>query len=133
MARRSIGDVVMSLCRFPIDEHALGLSPNDLVRASGFPGVRSEVTAGLLATCLRAHPDWIEAWFRWSEDQRWSPAFYLVEVGDGAAELGYYEGPGSQPPEMFTYLADAAAQFAIRTLGPIADRLPQGPPSGPSG
>ena len=125
----SVGDVVLALCRFPIDERALGLSPNELVRASGLAAVRSEVTTELLATCLRGHPDWTEAWFRWSDDQRWSPAFYLVEVGNDAAELGYYDGSGRQPRGSFPDRAEAAAEFAIRTLGPVADQLPPDPPS----
>lgn len=89
--------------------------------------MRSEVTTELLASCLRRHPDWIEAWFRWSDDQRWSPAFYLIEVGDGAAELGYYDGSEGQPRRSFSDQAEAAAEFAIRTLGPVADQLPPDP------
>ena len=102
------------------------MSARDLVRASGYPAVRSEVTVERLLACLRTHPDWVEAWFGWSADQRWSPAWYLLESDAGAFELGFYEGPGSQPPQILTDKAEAAAEFAFRTLGRLADSLPPG-------
>ncbi len=118
----NVDDVVQAVCRLPLDFHATRtMSAVDLVRASGYPAVRSEVTVERLATCLRDHPDWVEQWFEWSADNRGSPAWYLLVSGSGEFQLGFYEGPDSQPPVTLTDKVHAAAEFVHRYLEQVAE------------
>jgi hypothetical protein len=125
MKRRSeptLEAVVQSVCRLPIDFDAKGdVSPADLVRRSGYRAARTEVTVERLAETLRAHADWVEEWFRWSADNRGSPAWYLVETQSGEFELGFYEGLSSQLPVTIADKVQATAEFVHRYVEHVAD------------
>ncbi len=118
----TLDEIVESVCRLPLDYHAIGdVSAADLVQRSGYRTARPEVTVERLARCLRGHPDWVEEWFSWSADNRGSPAWYLLETKAGDFRLGFYEGPGSQPPVTITDKVQAAAEFVHHYFEDVAD------------
>ncbi len=116
-----LDDVVIAVSRLAFDFYAIGtLSSVELVSRSGYPDLRSEVTVARLADCLAGHPDWVSAWFDYSEDRRSSPGWYIE--GRDAAEfsVGYYEGPSSRPPTTFDDKVQACAEFVRAEIDDIA-------------
>jgi hypothetical protein len=49
------------------------------------------VTVERLSTCLAKEPGLVDAWLMWSEDNRSTPAWYLVKGEDGRLQVGYYD------------------------------------------
>jgi hypothetical protein len=113
----------VAICRLPLDFYTLGnVSPIELLRRSGYKAVRSEVTIERLSACLREHPSWVDPWFRWSEDNRSTPAWYVREVRPGEYELGSVDRHGSVTPRLV--LDDkvaACAEYIHRRVAQIAD------------
>ena len=66
--------------------------------------------AAAIAKVLIAHPDLIDDWFRWSEDQRSSPAYYLVEER-GTFVVGRFPG---QERMVFSDRIAACADFVLK-------------------
>ena len=109
--------VVLDVCRLPVDFHTIGtVSAVELVRRSGYRSMRSDVTVGRVADCLRDHPDWVDRWFEWSADNRSSPAWYVLESGDGRFELGFFDGRATESTSFFTDRVEACATFVLRYL-----------------
>jgi hypothetical protein len=118
----TLDEVVEAVCRLPLDFHAIGyVSVLDLVRRSGYGTKGSDVTVERLAKCLLDHPDWVERWFRWSMDNRGSPAWYIRETESGDFELGFSQGSDSPPPLIIADKVQAAAEFVHRYLARMAD------------
>src|SRR5262249_49032179 len=89
----TLDECVARLCDIPDDYHGysrpgLHLSFNDLVERAGFDTWRSAVDVAVLARNLRAHPELIERWLRFSEDQRSSEAPFFLEQAGGYS-VGY--------------------------------------------
>jgi hypothetical protein len=113
--------IVERVCRLPIDFDARRTaSVADLVRESGYVTARAAVTVERLGACLAEHPDWVEAWFQWSADNRSTPAWYVTELPSGGFELGYHDGPDSPPPVVLADRVPAAAAFVRRHLDHVA-------------
>lgn len=113
---------VEALCRLPVDFHALGnVSAIDLVIRSGYPAVASQVTADRARRCLAVHPDWVDAWFVWSDDQRSSPAWWLAETSATTYEVGYHDPnlEPREPPLVFKERVHACAEFMVRAMASI--------------
>jgi hypothetical protein len=113
---------IEALCRLPVDFHALGnVSPVDLVVRSGYPAVASQVTADRARRCLAAHPDWVDSWFVWSDDQRSSPAWWLAEKSATTYEVGYSDPKleRQEPPLVFDDRVRACAEFMVRAIASI--------------
>lgn len=111
------------IARLPIDFAAGDVSPVDLVRESGYIACRTDITPAAIEARLLPHPDWVRAWFRYSEDQRGSPAWWVGGIGDGRYQVGYYDPSLQKQAEPFEYdsKARAAAEFAMRHVDGIAD------------
>ena len=78
-------DLVAALCRLPITYHERDVSEVDLIREIGYADHATEITDGLIEEHIRAHPELLEIWVHYSEDQRCSPAWVLSgrdTVGD---------------------------------------------------
>ena len=86
----------------------------------------STSTADRARRCLAVHPDWVDAWFVWSDDQRSSPAWWLAETSATTYEVGYL-GPGfegQEPHLVFEDRLQACAEFMVRAIASIeAGRL----------
>jgi hypothetical protein len=125
-------NVVLAICRLPVDSRLImSVSAVDLVRRSGYMAVRSEITVERLATCLRAHPDWVDGWFGWSEDSRAFPDWYAKESEPGRYQVGYIDRPPRQPPMTFTDRVQACAEYVYREIESMADLIDR--PSGGRG
>jgi hypothetical protein len=122
--------VVEAICRLPLDYAAGELSPRDLVQRSGYLLARADVSRGAIEVCLEQHPDWMDAWFAWSDDKRYSPAWWIRDAGPRAYQVGYYDpGIDSQPrPLVFDTKARACAEIVIRDVESIAERIDGGDP-----
>lgn len=111
-AERSIADVVLLVCRLPVDFHADGtVSATELVRRSGYAQLRSHVSAARLAACLGEHPEWVDAWFNWSEDNRSTPSWFIAEVAPGRFEVAFYDGLQAGQAEVYGDRTHAAVAF----------------------
>ncbi|MCV0403198.1 MAG: hypothetical protein K5924_05760 [Chloroflexi bacterium] len=119
----SVDEVVLAVCRLPQDFYAAKNSAvGDLVRSSGYPAIRSQLTVERLAACLRSHPDWVAQWLDWSAGNRSSPSWYVIEADQGGFHLGFYDGQRSEPPAVITDQAMAVAEFIHRYLQHISPR-----------
>lgn len=119
-------EVAADVCRLPIDWGAEGnISASDLVRRSGYLAVRSHIDVPELMSCLADHPDWVRAWFRWSEDQRTVPSWGLTSRGSNAYYLTYYdpEQAAQLDPVVFDDKVRATAEYVHRMVELFADRL----------
>ena len=67
----------------------------------------STTSVGTTARCLRQHPDWVEAWFGLSGDQRVSEGWYLAR-DDSSCVLGRIPGG---PKTYFDDCSVACAEF----------------------
>ena len=76
------------------------------------------VHLGRLLAHLREHPDWVEAWYRWSADKRVSSGWYIARRGEAAFEVGYYP---AIPPVRYGDRVEACAVFVRYELASIAD------------
>jgi hypothetical protein len=117
-----IGPTVEAVCRLPIDFHTLGdVSPVELVRRSGYRGQEGQVTVDVIADCLAKHNDWVEAWFVWSDDQRFSPAWWLNARSPSGYEVGYYDPKLARQakPSFFEDKVSACAEFVIRVIAQL--------------
>ena len=120
-AERSIEDVVLLVCRLPVDFYADGsVSATELVRRSGYAALRSRVSATRLAACLGAHPEWVDAWFSWSEDNRSTPSWFIAEVPPGRFEVAFYDGSQTRQAEDYGDRTLAAAAFVQHYLDAIS-------------
>ncbi|WP_327640496.1 hypothetical protein OHB24_19550 [Kribbella sp. NBC_00482] len=65
-----------------------------------------------LATYLRHHPQLVDAWEVWAEDQRWTPTAYFH-----GTETGWYDGAQRRHVRHHPDRAVAAADFIHRLAG----------------
>ena len=113
---------IEALCRLPVDFHTEGnVSPINLIVRSGYPAVASQLTVDRVRRCLAAHPNWVDSWFIWSDDQRSSPAWWLAEKSATTYEVGYYDPKHEreEPPLVFDDRVRACAEFMVRAIGSI--------------
>ncbi len=104
------------ICTLPEQFPSSGLSWVDLVRQSPFPGNRDCLEEGHLADFLRANPEFIELWLRWSADKRATPSPFFRE-SDTRYEVGYVTtGGGTEPSDFFDEPFLPCARFILREL-----------------
>ncbi len=92
-----------------------------LLKESGYSLNSAAVTPVSVESYLRAHPELVPVWSAYSEDQRGTPACYLVcrnaRVGELEWVVGYMGGPGAAPTErLFPDEYSACAYFICRTV-----------------
>jgi hypothetical protein len=114
---------IAALCQFPVDyrDATLNLSPRNLVARSGYPAVATQVTVDRVSEFLATRPDLVDAWFQWSDDQRWSPAWWISEQAPGQYQVAYYDPEAADPPEphLLHDRVRACAEFALRVIASI--------------
>ena len=93
-----------------------------LLRATGYLDTSETIAESSIETYLRAHPELVDAWVGYSEDQRGTPAWYLLESGDAYwHNEGWVVGflPESGTPcleQKFTNGYEACAHFIKRYI-----------------
>jgi hypothetical protein len=66
---------------------------------------------------LRHRPEVVDGWLRWSEDKRWSPAWYFSIADDDSCVVGYYSTDETrQTKTIFDNPFNACAAFIIHEL-----------------
>ena len=114
-----LGTVIDAICRMPIDIQAGNVSPSELVSRSGYRQARPMLIPEALTPTLRAHPEWTDAWFTWSDDKRTGSGWYLQEAGERFV-VGYYPPTSHLPNLTFDERVEATAAFIIRELDEIS-------------
>ena len=115
--------IVEGVCRIPIDCVQLRTrSAVEVARRSGFGRRGDEVTVERIRRCLSGHPDWVDAWFHWSEDSRATPSWYLVEEA-GEYEVGHFGSGGRSSQVRFADRLEACATYVRHQLEGIARLL----------
>jgi hypothetical protein len=109
-------DVVLAVCRMPVDFQSGHRPPSELLRRSGYFAARSTITAETLVDCLSRHPYLVQAWTNWSEDKRTDRGWYL-----DALVVGYHEPGVRHTPVRFDDPVRACAEFVLREVESIAD------------
>ena len=110
---------VEDVCRLAWDYHVMRtVSARELIARSGYSDRWPLLSVELLAGTLREHPDWVDAWIRWSEDKRVSSGWYLSRRGDTAFEVG---NRPTVPPIGYRDRTLACAVFVRHELASIAD------------
>lgn len=128
-SRGSRGDVVRELCRFPENWRSGEWSMLDLLRVTGYEPTM-KLTATEVKKHLRDEPALVQEWLGYSQDQRCTPAWYIMECSPGRFEVGQVPS-GEQL--WFTDPVEAVAEFAVRTLdlsGRSLGNKPQQPTTG---
>ena len=106
----SVTEAATAVCRLPIEFRHGNVSAIDLVRRSGYVAARHDVTVDRLADCLATDPDFVDAWLKWSEDNRSTPAWYIKSLDTGAFEVGYFDH-GRTSQAMFDDRIRACAEY----------------------
>jgi hypothetical protein len=93
----------------------------ELVRASGWCEHPELVTEAAVESVLRSSPDLIRAWIGYSEDQRCSPAWFLVAPSDENPDrdgwaVGYLGDSRREQPQAFLDGYAACACFIHRVV-----------------
>ena len=89
-------DVIEALSRIPRDFRERGdVSVVSLLKESGYVERFNQIIEKDLAGHFQEHPDLVQVWLHYSEDQRCSPAWYFLPPGDSFSGLkgwavGYY-------------------------------------------
>ena len=114
--------VVEAVSRLPVDYEELGrYSARELVRRTGFKNHRPRVTVERIQACLAEHPDWVDAWFGWSEDNRGVPAWYVLRSGPDVFRVGRIDHESESEPLVFDDRVRACAEYVHREVAAIAD------------
>ena len=104
-------DMIERLCRLPLDFRRGNKSIVDLAAEAGYFDNRGALVRSDLSLFLSRHQDLIPAWVQYSEDQRCSPAWYLLE-----REGSYIVGLDPDQELSFPSSVEAFAEFILRLL-----------------
>ena len=104
--------IVEQVCRFPLDMRQAGISPNQWVRKINLTAHKGCISSDAIVSCLRAQPELVEQWLAWSDDKRWSPAWYFYRDGDHYV-VGHY--PNGED-EHFTDRFLACTRFVVHDM-----------------
>jgi hypothetical protein len=81
--------VIEKICRLPRDFRNGGKSLSQLAKDSGVIEQPDCITQSAIESYFRAHPDLLRDWSLYSQDQRSSTSWYIVESGNGW-EVNHY-------------------------------------------
>ena len=109
---------IEDVCRMPVDYHSFRtVSARELISRSGYRDRWNSITVEMLADTLGRHPDWVDAWIKWSEDKRVSSGWYIARRED-AFDVGHYP---TGTPVRYTDPIEACATFVSHEVWSIAD------------
>jgi hypothetical protein len=111
------GDTITRVCQMPVAFQERGnISMIDLIRESGYLRDYQNVTEAAIDAFLRRHPELTSHWIQYSQDQRCSPAWYLVGPRDGHPDLRWTVGRHPSSPKKEWSFPDhiAACAFFIK-------------------
>jgi hypothetical protein len=123
----SLDDVLTAVCRLPIDFERGGVSAIVLIRQSGYLALRREVIVERLSECLTKDPGLVDAWIKWSEDNRSGPAWYISTLGPREFEVAYLDHGRSSQHRRFDDKVCACAEYVSHELEHRADLAEMSP------
>jgi hypothetical protein len=114
-------DIIEAVCRLPLEARASGRSHVDLIERIGYVDRRPDVTVARLRACLAEHPELIDAWQGWVEDNRSTPAWFFRDAPRGRFEVGLLARDGGVVEQhLFDERAHACAEYMVRELDMLA-------------
>ena len=112
---------ISALCRIPIARKLRDVSTITLFLESGYLHHRDGISESALEKYLRAHPELVQHWVRFSEDQRCTPSWYLLppvpRIHDHDQPpwvVGYMPDSDSEPPQKTFPNPFSACAFFIK-------------------
>jgi hypothetical protein len=105
--------IIELVCTLPIHFRTSRIkTPKQVVRKLKLRQHRSEVNLEKIIAYLAENTDLLELWLRWSEDKRWSPAWYFTERKPNWLVGFYPDGPEF----IFSEPIEACAVFVEKEL-----------------
>ncbi len=120
-------DRLDQICR--ILERMTHRSLGDLVADAHYRDLRARLSRDDLADYLAKHPGLVFRWLRYSEDNRSSGVWYLLHPASGWI-VGRLDGPEGERELRFGSGPEACAEFILRQLDAVADRMVAAPDRG---
>jgi hypothetical protein len=121
-------EVVEALCRLAVDHHRLGLSPVQLLKDSDYLKAPGRLSEADVEPILRRDPELVASWQRYSEDQRCSPSWYLMEpgyaVGQNEWRVGHLDRAYRKREWSFDDQYKACAFFVVRFVERLVELSP---------
>ena len=112
--------VIDAVCRLPIDYVQLGtFSAAEVVRRSGYGPARDRVTIDRIEACLVDHPEWVDAWFHWSDENRGIPAWFVRRSESSGFRVGRKDHGGESESLWFDDRTAACAEYVRREVDSI--------------
>lgn len=109
-----VDDVIRSVCRLAVD-HINGTdSVCGLLDRSGYGRFKGSISATDLERCLHDNPDWVDAWFQFSEDKRTDG--WLIGKTDSGFAVAYYSERRREGPFVFEDRLRATSEYLVREL-----------------
>ncbi len=112
--------ILEKICNLPTElKTNTNTSIFKIIQATGFAENESAFDEELLSEFFKAHPNLVNEWVNFSEDQRCTPAWYLEQIDTEIDEwvVGYLERPGHHIHRLkYRDKADACAKFVIKWL-----------------
>jgi hypothetical protein len=121
-------EVVEALCRLAVDHHRLGQSPVQLLKDSDYLKAPGRLSEADVEPILRRDPELVASWQRYSEDQRCSPSWYLMEpgyaVGQNEWRVGHLDRAYRKREWSFDDQYKACAFFVVRFVERLVELSP---------
>jgi len=92
-------------------EKACNVSPCSLLKKSGYFEMHDQITIEAIHGALCAHPDYVNDWIQFSEDQRCDPVWFFRQNG-ADYEVGFWSSKADDtPPTKYSDPLEACATF----------------------
>jgi len=113
-------EIIERIARMPIAFHARDVSIFRLFEEIGGSDATKEISTAELAAVLQDDAGAVDSWVQYSEDQRCSEAWYVIQCPDSLRwEVGFY--PPKHESAFFDNPVDACALFIHHLLDQLAE------------
>ena len=109
--------LINEIISFPVKFYSLGnISIYSFLSNVGYLEHYNQVQDDSIATALAQSPEYIDAWFDWSENKRVTSGWY-IEKGENAHYIvGFYPPSESHPPVYYADITKACTVFIIKEI-----------------
>ena len=105
-------DCVFAICEFAkiyrADKNA---TPRDMFKRTGYRRHYASITQEQVIDLLRTHPILVDEWRMFSQDKRWTPAWFLKKRSENIWRVGYVDRGGNTIQEIL--FSDSASACAL--------------------
>lgn len=86
----TIKDCLDAICHFPVNFRTLKqYTSAQIYNNTGYERYHSMITQDQIIDVLKTNIDLMEMWFLFSQDKRWTPAWFLKKESSGFWRVGY--------------------------------------------